>query len=359
MPTRSCKANGKNKRSVSDNMCARETAATIPVNCVQIKSETHYVHRVVSTMLNDVKPQLVEMNVVRAPGRRGHVETRDDVPQIVTTQSFDWPGLRLEAGHNNISHVDDVAGIHHYISMNLDDRPLTLEVKGQHGFRRVVLRRGSAWVLPAGELVSVRLNSTFNYVRMSIDPVYFDRLVAREPDDQPVELVRTYGIAKSQIGHLLGALVDESDAGNPGGLAFVEALAAGLSRQVALHAGAKVPRTERLRGGLSPAAKRRTLEMMAAQLSASLSVEALAREAGLSTAHFSRAFRETLGMAPHRYLLTLRLDHARRLLEAPGAVLADVAQRAGFADQAHFTRFFKREFGVTPGAVLRARRQKD
>ncbi len=305
---------------------------------------------------DDVKPQLVEMNVARGPGPPGHVEMRDDVPHIVTSQAFDWPGLRLEAGSNNISHVDDIAGIHHYISMNLDDRPLTLEVKGQNGFRRVVLRRGSAWVCPAGDVVSVRLNSTFRYVRMSIDPAYFDRLVAAEQLGSSVELVRTYGISKSQIGHILGALIAESDAGNPGGLAFVEALAAGLSHQVALHAGAKPLRVARLRGGLSAAAKRRTLELMEAQLNANLTIEALAREANLSPAHFARAFKETMGLAPHRYLLTLRLGHARRLLDAPDAMLADVAHRTGFADQAHFTRLFKREFGVTPGVVLRNRR---
>ena len=307
--------------------------------------------------MHDVKPQLVEMNVVRGPGRPGRVEMRDDTPHLVTTQTFDWPGLRLEAGRNNISHVDDIAGIHHYISMNLDDRPLTLEVKGQHGFRRVVLRRGSAWVCPAGDLISVRLNSTFNYVRMSIDPVYFDRLVANEPAESSVELVRTYGIAKSQIGHILGALVAESDAGNPGGLAFVEALAAGLSHQVALHAGAKAPSVARLRGGLSAAAKRRTLELMDAQMDAKLTIGVLALEAGLSPAHFARAFKETMGLAPHRYLLARRIDHARRLLDAPNAALADVAHRTGFADQAHFTRLFKREFGVTPGFVLRSRRR--
>jgi len=307
--------------------------------------------------LQDVKPQLVEMNVVRGPGRPGRVEIRDDIPHLVTTQAFDWPGLRLEAGRNNIAHVDDISGVHHYISMNLDDRPLTLEVKGQHGFRRVVLRRGSAWVCPAGDVISVRLNSTFNYVRMSIDPVYFDRLVASEPTDSPVELVRTYGIAKSQIGHILGALVAESDAGNPGGLAFVEALTAGLSHQVVLHAGVKVPRVARLRGGLSAVAKRRTLELMDAQLDAKLTIEALAHEVGLSPAHFARAFKETMGLAPHRYLLARRIDQARRLLDAPDAALSDVAHRTGFADQAHFTRLFKREFGVTPGAVLRSRRR--
>jgi AraC family transcriptional regulator len=296
------------------------------------------------------------MNAARGPGQPGHVELRDDAPHIVTTQAFDWPGLRLEAGRNNITHVDNFAGLHHYVSMNLDDRPLTLEVKGQNGFRRVVLRRGSAWVCPAGDLVSVRLNSTFSYVRTLIDPAFFDRVVTSERCGSPVELRRTYGIAKSQIGHILGALVAESDAGNPGGLAFVEALATGLSQQVAIHAGACAPRVARLRGGLSTLAKRRALELMDAQLDASLTVESLAREVDLSPAHFARAFKETMGRAPHRYLLTLRLEHARRLLDAPDAVLSDVALRAGFADQAHFTRLFKREFGLTPGAVVRSRR---
>ena len=68
---------------------------------------------------------------------------------------------------------------------------------------------------------------------------------------------------------------------------------------------------------------------MDARLESSLSVEFLAAEVGLSPAHFARAFKETLG----------------------------VAQRAGFADQAHFTRHFKREYGVTPGVVLRSRRR--
>ena len=298
------------------------------------------------------------MNVAHGLNSFGSVDLRDDVPHIVTTQQFDWPGLKLEAGTNNIAAVDDVAGLHHYVSLNLDDRPLTLEVKDQLGaFRPVVLRRGAAWFCPANDLVSVRLNSNFRYVRMSIDPVYFDRLVSSEPDAPALELRRAYGIAKSQIGHIIGALIAESDAGNPGGLAFVEALATGLSQQVALHAAVVKPRIAPLRGGLSTVARRRALELMDARLDSSLSVELLAAEVGLSPAHFARAFKETMGVAPHRYLLHLRLERARRLLDAGDATLSGVAQRAGFADQAHFTRHFKREYGVTPGVVLRSRRR--
>jgi AraC family transcriptional regulator len=171
-----------------------------------------------------------------------------------------------------------------------------------------------------------------------------------------VELRRSYGIAKSQIGHILGALVAESDAGNPGGVAFVEALATGLAHQIAVHAGAQAPPVERARGGLSSVAKRRALEVMHSEPGANLTVEYLARQVDLSPAHFARAFKETTGQAPHRYLLTLRLEWARRLLDAPNPVLSEIAQRTGFSDQSHFTRLFKREFGTTPGAVLRNRR---
>src|SRR4051812_14518751 len=266
------------------------------------------------------------MNLAPATGQLGRVDFRDGMSSIVTSQAYDWPGLKLEAGVNNIAAVDEISGLQHYVSMNLDDRPLTLEVKGQQGFRSVVLRRGAAWFCPANELVSVRLNSDFRYVRMSIDPIYFDRLTT-EPGKPPVELRRTYAIAKSQIGHILGALIAESDAGNPGGLAFVEALATGMSHQLAHHAGVRTPVVALHRGGLSAAAKRRALELIDAHLDSNPTVQFLAGEVELSPAHFARAFKETMGVTPHQYLLHLRLERSRRMLDADDAMLSEVAQR--------------------------------
>ena len=304
-----------------------------------------------------VKQQLVEMNIDHGASASGRVTLRADVAHPVITQRFDWPGLRVEAGINNIASVDEAAGSHHYLSLNLDDRPLTMEVKGELGdFQRVVLRRGAAWICPADQPVAVRLDSDFRYARVSIDPLYFDRLLG-QPGSPGLELRRTYGVAEPPLNHIVGALVAESEARNPGGLAFVEALAIGLSHQLAIHAGVRKPVAARLRGGLSAGAKRRVLELVDAHLGSNVSVQFLAREAGLSPAHFARAFKETMGVAPHRYLLHLRLERSRRMLDAENASLADIAQRAGFADQAHFTRFFKREYGVTPGIVLKRRQR--
>ncbi|MFH9572089.1 AraC family transcriptional regulator [Streptomyces sp. NPDC017454] len=65
-------------------------------------------------------------------------------------------------------------------------------------------------------------------------------------------------------------------------------------------------------------------------------------------AHLVRAFSGAYGIAPHQYLMSRRVDRARRLLLA-GRAPADVAAATGFYDQAHLTRHFKRLVGVTPG----------
>jgi AraC-like DNA-binding protein len=69
---------------------------------------------------------------------------------------------------------------------------------------------------------------------------------------------------------------------------------------------------------------------------------------GLDRYAIARQFRRVLGTSPHRYLLMRRLDKTRTWL-SKGSSLADAAAQAGFADQAHFTRHFKKTFGMTPG----------
>ncbi len=83
-------------------------------------------------------------------------------------------------------------------------------------------------------------------------------------------------------------------------------------------------------------------------------LDELAAAAGMSPFALLRAFRDATGLPPHAYLNQLRVRLARRLLDA-GLPPADVAAEAGFADQPHLTRHFKRVVGVPPGAYQRER----
>lgn len=285
---------------------------------------------------------------------RGKVTRRDSRSAIVTTQALDWPGMLVEAGRNDVAGVDDLVGDQHYLSLNLDTAPLKLEVKEPHGFKPFVIPPRSLWISPSASPITLRLNSTLRYLRVSIDPLHLGRLISPSLDEvAPLRLRRTYAVESPQITNLMLTLREEADSQNAGGLATVEAVTTALGHLLLRHAGIEQPRPVRSHGGLSAVAKRRVLELIDAALDARLTVEMLSREVGLSPAHFARAFKESLGRAPHQYLLALRLARARRLLETTPLSLSDIAQRSGFADQAHFTRLFKRAFGTTPGALMR------
>jgi AraC family transcriptional regulator len=284
----------------------------------------------------------------------------DDQRSVATAQALDWPGVLLEAGRNDVAEVDDLTLAHHYIGVNAGRAPIRMEVKEERGFRAVVLPQGTGWLVPAGQGFSLRVREStpHAYVRISIDPLRFDRLVSTNEDSaRPPALRRTYGIDGPQVQYLVSALTEEARTGTPSGIAFVETLTTALGLQLVKLAGIEPAHRQVARGGLAPAVRRRVLELMEAQASAHLTIDALAREAGLSPAHFARAFKESVGRAPHQHLLAIRLERARRLLDAPDAALSDVAFRTGFADQAHFTRFFKRYFGVTPGALRQSHRR--
>ncbi len=79
-----------------------------------------------------------------------------------------------------------------------------------------------------------------------------------------------------------------------------------------------------------------------------LSLEDICAACGLSRSYLIRAFRQRFGLTPHGYLLDQRVQLARAQLRQ-GRAIAEVAQEAGFADQAHLQRAFKQHLAATPG----------
>lgn len=88
-----------------------------------------------------------------------------------------------------------------------------------------------------------------------------------------------------------------------------------------------------------------------------LSVEEVARVAGLGSFQLLRVFRQSFGVTPHQYLMRQRLLHALRLLRDTALPVIDVAYEAGWADLSNFNRAFRREFGCPPSGVRRGDRR--
>ncbi len=126
------------------------------------------------------------------------------------------------------------------------------------------------------------------------------------------------------------------------------------SREVASQAPhSTVAARVRPTGGLAPGALRRVREYIETSFAQKIDLSRLAGIAGLSTSYFSRAFKQSIGMPPHRYVMTRRLAAAAELIRKTAKPLAQVAMEVGFSDQSHFTRIFTHMTGETPGALRR------
>ncbi|MBN9087150.1 MAG: helix-turn-helix transcriptional regulator [Reyranella sp.] len=138
---------------------------------------------------------------------------------------------------------------------------------------------------------------------------------------------------------------------------FVDHVALALSIHVAHKYGDVAALPQRWGGGLAPWQERRAKELLEAHIVGGISLNVLARSCELSTRHFTRAFRQSTGIAPYQWLQFRRMQKAKQLLESSSASLSAIALECGFADQSHFTRTFSRAIGITPRKWRRTRRE--
>ena len=98
----------------------------------------------------------------------------------------------------------------------------------------------------------------------------------------------------------------------------------------------------------------RAKDLVDARYADPLTVDDLAREAGLSRAHFSVEFRRSFGVTPHVYLLTRRLERAAHLLRHTDRSVTTICLDVGLTSLGSFTASFRRLYGLTPTAYRAA-----
>jgi AraC family transcriptional regulator len=161
-------------------------------------------------------------------------------------------------------------------------------------------------------------------------------------------------ITISGLGSLLLPALNHPDQANP---LFLDHVLLGVGVHVAQIYGGMRPMSRPVRDGLAPWQERRAREFLRASIKRGVTLKEVARECDLSVAHFSHAFRRTLGVAPYKWLIEQRVALSKEKLRGDGLSLSDVAAECGFSDQSHLTRVFRRAVGVSPGAWRRAHKR--
>lgn len=203
---------------------------------------------------------------------------------------------------------------------------------------------------PVADLRDPYHSVMFQLPRRALDSVTYEAGVPRIGDLRHEPGV---SIDDPVVRHLLASLLPAIAKPQEATSLFLDHLALALVAHIAHAYGGMSQQAGIPRGGLAPRQERRAKELMSATLNQEIPLSRLAQECGLSVRHFSRAFRRSTGVSPHRWLMKHRVDCARELLSNRALSLSDVALSCGFADQSHFTRVFTALMGVSPGAWRR------
>jgi len=192
----------------------------------------------------------------------------------------------------------------------------------------------------------------FYLPRAALDAIADDAHAPRISDlsNRPNPGASAEDVTISRLGSLVLPFLSHPDQANR---LFVDNVMLALGAHIAQAYGGMRPMSRPARGGLAPWQERRAKEILRANLQG-VPLKEVARECDLSVSHFSRAFRRTLGVAPHNWLIEQRIVLSKEKLHDDRLSLSDVAAECGFSDQSHFTRHFTRAVGVSPGAWRRA-----
>jgi AraC family transcriptional regulator len=171
--------------------------------------------------------------------------------------------------------------------------------------------------------------------------------VGRLPQETEVEF-RDEGLTA-----MLRSMVTEAANGSPNGQLYAESLSLGVALRLQQRTANRASACPE-RGKLTAAQVQRLEEWIDVHLAEDISLAQLAQIAGFSPAHFIRLFKNSLGCAPYRHVLNIRLDRARHLLLASDLPIAAIAVETGFASQSHLTTAFVREYKTPPGQLRRS-----
>ncbi len=184
---------------------------------------------------------------------------------------------------------------------------------------------------------------------IAICPTLLDR-ITQELMQREIELILQLSIDDPVIQQLALALKMEIQTGCMSGRLYGELLGTALAaRLVQNYAGSK-PLLEFKADGLPQSQLERVIDYMRANLTQDLSILDLATLTSMSESHFSRSFKQSVGIAPYQYLMQQRVERAKQLLEKQSIAISTIALACGFANQTHLTKVFRQMTGMTPKA---------
>lgn len=272
---------------------------------------------------------------------------------ILTSQGLGWQTVQV-AEYRHPAHSQEVqAEVDPVVVLTLAAQPHRIEqVMGERSYSGLY-RQGDLSITPAGLPCCYQAEGEDHYLYVQIAAATLEQVaeLTLGQQAQSVQLRTEFRVRNPECEQLLRLLRTELQAGGPMGQLYVDSLTHALAVHLLRHySTATPPEAPSYEPGLSDRKLLQVTDYIRDGLDQDLKLADLAQLLGLSPFHFSRRFKQSLGLSPHQYLLQQRIERAKHLLKHSDQSLVEIALACGFNSHSHLTKQFRQLTGVTPKA---------
>jgi AraC family transcriptional regulator len=268
-------------------------------------------------------------------------------PPLLTSHPLGWNTIYAEYHHQDV--IDTPS---HYlkvpvISLKLNDSGYVERwINGT--LRREWQKKGMVTIIPSEVCHRYTSEQADQFMVLALDPLSWADMTQQAHanfTDLFPQLVVQHDPLVLAIGLALKAELELRQGGDR---LYVESLATMLAIHINRKYASGVSIHPPTVDGLPRQKLQDVLDYIHTHLDEKIGLLDLAERVGVSQYHFTRLFKQAVGLSPYRYVIQQRIEQAKRLLHDSETKIADIALQCGFANQSHFTKHFHQLVGVTP-----------
>jgi AraC family transcriptional regulator len=266
-----------------------------------------------------------------------------DPPNVYQRERFDGNGFRIERGlFSSVTSAERNQQHSHVLQIN-SGSPISFSRQSHGKITTGICETGAIFqLLSNGEIDQLQCKEHYSAIELSLRSDFIDKVLDKETftfDTQfnfrdPLLYNLVHDLCKSAYSRTSEYL-------------YIESLVIACAIHIATTYTGTNKRIFSLKGKLSSSQLQRVIAFIRESINRTVTLEELASRCHLSVFHFSRLFKNTLGVSPYQYALRTKIEYARSLIESKQAV-GEIAYNLGFTDSAHFCNAFKKLMGHSP-----------
>lgn len=271
-------------------------------------------------------------------------------PPICSSLSQGWKHILIEEFRQSPGQEKYENSAEHTVCVSLNHRPSRLlQVMGDRQHTSPCIS-GDICIVPAGIPFFWQWENEDQYLRIRLAAKFVQQVAAAAigVDANQLELRPEFRTRNLQLEQISTLLLAELKNGGLAGQLYIESLANVLAVQLLREQVTVQPCRVLYEGGLSDRQLRRVIDYINENLAQDIQLSDLSQLLEMSQFHFSRLFKQSMAMTPHRYLIQQRLERAKQLLKATELSVMEIAMRCGFSSHSHLDKLFRQHLGVTP-----------